>query len=43
MELTATKIEDVQVCDVCGRPVMPTGIWMMPLEGFCDCVLWRKL
>ena len=35
-----TEVE-VEVCEKCGRLVIPTGIWSMPLEGFCECIFWR--
>jgi len=41
MELTTTNSDDTSICEMCGRPVLPTGIWMMPIEGFCECVFWR--
>lgn len=28
-------------CPDCGRPVLPTGIYAMPIDGFCECVFWR--
>ena len=35
-----TEVE-VEVCEKCGRLEIPTGIWSMPLEGFCECIFWR--
>ena len=40
-EAIDTKNEVIKICEMCGRPVLPTGIWMMPIEGFCECVFWR--
>jgi len=28
-------------CRYCGRPVLPTGIYGQPVEGFCECIFWR--
>lgn len=41
MEVIDIKTENKKVCEKCGRPVMPTGIWMMPITGFCECIFWR--
>ena len=40
---TATDIaaDLPQTCAKCGRAVMPTGIYAMPLDGYCACIFWR--
>lgn len=36
----ATKWEG-QRCKSCGRPILPTGIYGMAIDGFCECIFWR--
>jgi hypothetical protein len=31
------------ICERCGKQVIPTGIWAMPLDGFCECIFYRVL
>lgn len=41
MEHIMTKSNEAGTCEMCGRPALPTGMWMMPIEGFCECIFWR--
>ncbi len=41
-----TKTSDLDAwegerCLKCGRPVMPMGAVMMPIEGLCECVFFQ--
>ena len=43
MESIKSYDGEVKICEKCGRPVLPTGTWMMPIDGFCECIFYRQV